>query len=109
MVSKPAVVVLAVVATLASTSANAQYFGRNKVHYDRLDFRLLQTAHFDIYYYAEEGEAAGYAARMTERWYTRFSRILGHTFTQRQPLILYASQSHFAQTNLTAGPVSTFP
>jgi hypothetical protein len=105
MVSKPAVVVLAVVATLASTSANAQYFGRNKVHYDRLDFRLLQTAHFEIYYYAEEAAAAGYAARMAERWYTRFSRILGHTFKQRQPLILYASQSHFAQTNLTGGPV----
>jgi len=105
MVSKPAVVIVAVVAMLFSTNAYAQYFGRNRVHYDRLDFRLLQTPHFDIYYYSEEEEAVGYAAQMAERWYSRFSRILHHTFAHRQPLILYASHSHFVQTNLAGGPV----
>ena len=105
MVSKPAVVIVAVVAMLISTNAHAQYFGRNRVHYDRLDFRLLQTPHFDIYYYSEEEEAVGYAAQMAERWYSRFSGILHHTFAHRQPLILYASHSHFVQTNLSGGPV----
>ena len=102
MVSKPAVVIVAVVAMLFSTNAHAQ-FGRNRVHYDRLDFRLLQTPNFDIYYYSEEEEAAAIAAQMAERWYSRFSRILQHTFDHRQPLILYASHSDFTQTNL--GPV----
>ena len=105
MVSKPAVLILAVVVMLTSTNAHAQYFGRNRVHYDRLDFRLLQTPHFDIYYYSEEDEAVGYAAQMAERWYLRFSRILQHTFARRQPLILYASHAHFVQTNLAGGPV----
>ena len=104
MVSKPAVVIVAVVAMLISTNAHAQ-FGRNRVHYDRLDFRLLQTPHFDIYYYDDEEEAVGYAAQMAERWYARFSSILHHTFAHRQPLILYASHSHFVQTNLSGGPV----
>jgi Tol biopolymer transport system component len=104
MVRTSAVIILAVVATLSSsTNADAQYFGRNKVRYDPLDFRLLQTEHFDLYYYAEEEEATVHAARMAERWYARFSRILGHTFTRRQPLILYASHSHFSQTNLIGG------
>ena len=84
-------------------TADAQYFGRNKVHYDRLDFRLLQTEHFDIYYYPEEEAATRHAARMAERWYARLSRVLDHRFDRRQPLILYASHPHFAQTNLTAG------
>jgi Tol biopolymer transport system component len=84
-------------------AAHAQYFGRNKVHYDRLDFRLLQTDHFDIYYYAEEEAATRHAARMAERWYVRFSRLFDHKFEKRQPLVLYASHPHFAQTNLTAG------
>src|SRR5688500_6831 len=88
---------------IASQAAYAQYFGRNKVHYDRLELQLLQTEHFDIYYYAEEEAATRQAARMAERWYARFSRLLDHRFDQRQPLILYASQPHFAQTNLTAG------
>ena len=46
-----------------ASAARAQYFGRNKVHYDRLEFQLLQTEHFDIYYYAEEEAATRHAAR----------------------------------------------
>src|SRR5215216_5875368 len=104
MVRKAAfAVVSALVIVATASSAQAQYFGRNKVHYDRLDFRLLQTEHFDIYYYAEEETATRHAARMAERWYSRFSRLLGHTFSSRQPLILYASHPHFSQTNLTPG------
>jgi Tol biopolymer transport system component len=95
-----AVVCLLTVVAVARP-AEAQYFGRNKVHYDRLDFRVLQTDHFDIYYYAEEEQATRHAARMAERWYTRFSRLLDHAFTQRQPIVLYASHPHFAQTNVT--------
>src|SRR5688572_22041853 len=98
-----AAVVSVFLVVLVSVPAHAQYFGRNKVHYDRLDFRLLQTDHFDIHYYAEEEVATRHAARMAERWYSRFSRVLGHTFATRQPLILYASHPHFAQTNLTGG------
>src|SRR5687768_13868092 len=104
MVRNVAVAIVSLFALLAAASgADAQYFGRNKVHYDRLDFRLLQTDHFDIHYYAEEEAATRHAARMAERWYVRFSRLLDHQFDRRQPLILYASQPHFAQTNLTAG------
>ena len=91
---------LAVVVATATT-ANAQYFGRNKVRYDKFDFRVIQTDHFDIYYYAQEEEASRYAARMAERWYARFSKVLQHTFVRRQPLVLYASHPHFAQTNVT--------
>src|SRR5687767_3869700 len=98
------VVVLSLAAVLAvAASADAQYFGRNKVHYDRLDFRVLTTEHFDIYYYDEEEEATRHAARMAERWYTRFSTLLDHAFSQRQAVVLYASHPHFAQTNLTRG------
>ena len=88
-------------AFMMTTPAEAQYFGRNKVHYDRLDFRVLQTEHFDIYYYAEEEHATRHAARMAERWYARFSKLFDHTFVVRQPLVLYASHPHFAQTNVT--------
>ena len=91
------------VVLLDAGTAAAQYFGRNKVHYDRLEFRLLQTDHFDVHYYAEEEAAARIAARLAERWYARLSRVLGHTFAERQPIVLYASHPHFAQTNLVAG------
>ena len=104
---RSASVVVCLVAVLALAGpAEAQYFGRNKVHYDSLDFRVLQTEHFDIYYYPEEEEATRHAARMAERWYTRFSRVLHHSFARRQTLVLYASHPHFGQTNVTSSAPS---
>ena len=100
MVRTSAAIILAVVATLSSTNANAQYFGRNKVRYDRLEFRLLQTEHFDIHYYPEAESAVLDAARMAERAYTRLSKVFRHEWEERKPLILYASQSDFQQTNI---------
>jgi WD40 repeat protein len=89
------------VATAAA--AGAQSFGRNKVHYDDLDFRILETPHFDIYYYPEEHDASVEAGRLAERWYARLSKALDFTFSERQPIVLYASHSQFAQTNVIPG------
>ncbi len=77
-----------------------QYFGQNKVQYSTFDFRIIQTEHFDVYYYPAERTGALDAARMAERWYARLSRILHHQFQGRKPIILYASQSDFQQTNV---------
>ena len=63
--------------------AAAQYFGQNKVQYRTFDFRIIQTEHFDIYYYPAERAAALDAARIAERWYGRLSRVLHHEFQGR--------------------------
>jgi Tol biopolymer transport system component len=86
-----------------STLVHGQYFGRNKVQYDKFDFSIMKTQHFDVYYYPEMEESAKLAARMAERWYARLSRIFNHKLTGRQPLILYASSSHFQQTTTISG------
>jgi Tol biopolymer transport system component len=78
----------------------AQYFGQNKVQYKSFNFQSIQTEHFDIYYYPDERGGALDAARMAERAYARLSRILHHQFQSRKPIILYASQSDFQQTNV---------
>ncbi|HEX8830127.1 MAG TPA: hypothetical protein VF705_03120, partial [Longimicrobium sp.] len=89
-------------ATAAYTPpAAAQYFGRNQVQYRDFDFRIMRTEHFDVYFYPEEEEAARYAARYVERWYTRLSRVLDYEFENRQPLIMYASSPHFQQNTIT--------
>src|SRR6185503_19580166 len=82
---------------------HAQYFGRNPVQWERLKFEVLKTEHFDIHHYAENREAAEQVGRMAERWYTRLSGILDFQFKDRQPVILYASQPHFQQTNTIGG------
>ena len=80
--------------------AAAQYFGRNKVQYESFDWRVLHTQHFDIYFYSTERPSADVAARIAERSYARLARIMHHELSGRQPLILYATQSQFQQTNI---------
>jgi Tol biopolymer transport system component len=92
----------AIVAALAAP-ASAQYFGRNKVQYKQLDFQVLKTEHFDIYYYPSEREGIDIAARMAERWRVRLGRVLHHELKGRQPLVLYASHPDFEQTNAIQG------
>jgi Tol biopolymer transport system component len=92
-------------ASLVASPAFAQYFGQNKVQYRGFKYEVLKTDHFDIYFYPEERAAVEQAARMAERWYTRYSRIFIHQLTGRQPLILYADQPDFQQTNAIQGDI----
>ena len=98
-------VAAALVIAGSATGAHAQYFGQNKVQYEKFDFRVLATEHFDIYYYPEEAAAVEIAARMAERWYARLSTVLDHQLSSRQPLILYAAHPHFQQTNVLGGEI----
>ena len=77
------------------------YFGQNKVQYSKFNFQIIQTDHFDIYFYPSERQASLDVARMAERSYARLSRILNHRFTERKIIILYASPTDFGQTNTT--------
>ena len=97
----------AVSGVLLATSPDASaQFGRNKVQYEPRVFQIVRTDHFDVYFYEEEREAAIDAARMAERIYGRLSRILDHDFRDRKPVILYASQTDFQQTNVLGGHIS---
>ncbi|HJS48317.1 MAG TPA: DPP IV N-terminal domain-containing protein, partial [Gemmatimonadales bacterium] len=97
MTRRPAL--LLVLLALLPAPAAAQYFGQNKVQYSTFEFDVIKTEHFDVHFYPREREAALDAARMAERSYARLSRLLNHEFQARKPIILYASQSDFAQTN----------
>jgi WD40 repeat protein len=90
-------------AVCGAAPARAQYFGQNKVQYRSFHWQVIETEHFDVYFYSREREAALDAARMAERSYTRLSSVLHHQFKERKPIILYASPSDFTQTNTTTG------
>ena len=94
--------VLAAGALLVSAPpASAQrYFGQNQVKYRYFHWRVLETEHFLIHYYPEEKLPVHDAARMAERSYSRLSRILGHQFREKKPILLYASRQDFAQSNI---------
>lgn len=91
----------AIALTAASRLEAQQYFGMNQVQYKHFNWRVLETEHFLVHYYPEERKAVMDAARMAERSYARLSRILGHQFREKKPIILFASRADFGQNNVT--------
>ncbi|HYW31213.1 MAG TPA: hypothetical protein VE869_06860 [Gemmatimonas sp.] len=104
LLARAALVVVASVVAGIAEPATAQSFGRSKVQYDRFDFRIQPTAHFDVYFYPAESLATADAARMAERWYQRHSTLLNLTF-EKNPLIFYADPPDFQQSNVVEGEI----
>ncbi len=100
--------ILAAIATIAVTpvASSAQYFGRNKVQYDNFDFKIFETPHFRLHFYPEEEVAARDMARMAERWQTRLSGLFSHQLKKRKPILIYANQPDFQQTNAVSGQLT---
>ncbi|HEX2164912.1 MAG TPA: BamA/TamA family outer membrane protein [Thermoanaerobaculia bacterium] len=95
----------AAVALAAAPAAQAQYFGRNKVLWEEMEFQVLRTEHFDVYYYPAEHPAIEELGRMSERWYERLAAAFDHRLTERKPIIFYADQPDFRQTTVTLGQI----
>jgi Tol biopolymer transport system component len=95
-----AVAVAPLLALLVSVPASAQgYFGRNKVQYEKFDWKILKSEHFDNFFYPPESLIVNDAGRMAERWYARHSDTFRHAF-DRKSLIFYADHPDFEQTNV---------
>ena len=88
-----------------SLPIQAQYFGRNKPKYEEFDFKVLQTPHFEIYYYLDNPELVDYLANQTEHWYLLHQAALADTFTQKNPLLFYNDHADFQQTNTIGGSI----
>ncbi len=83
----------------------AQYFGRNKPSYQRFDFQVFQTPHFDIYHYFEDDSIPNYIANTYEKWYQRHQKIFRDTFETQNPILVYANHPDFQQTTAISGMI----
>lgn len=99
-------VIAGVLSLAAASPLDAQYFGQNRVRWERFDVRVLRTEHFDIHFDRAAEPTVRETARKAERWYTRLSALLGHEFAARKPLVLYTNHPDFQQTTLSDAPLS---
>jgi len=83
--------------------AQFTYFGKNKVHYEKFNWFVLKTEHFDIYYYPEITEIAEIGALIAEEGYNELKVKFNHQILYRIPLIFYNTHIHFQQTNTIPG------
>lgn len=84
-------------------SAQFYFFGRNKVQYDKFNWKILKTEHFDIYYYDDFTEIAEIGAKFAEEAFDEHKVKFNHFVTNRIPLIFYNTHTHFQQTNTIPG------
>lgn len=84
-------------------SAQTVPFGKNKIQYTDFDWQILSGEHIDVYYYPNEREIAGMALAYAEESYDYLEERLQHHPFRRIPLVVYSSDQHFEQTNLTPG------
>lgn len=99
---RPLALAALALSTLAAAPLAAhaqQYFGQNHVQFDKLEWHVLKTEHFDLHYYGSE-EVARMVGRMAERTYARLSRVFNHQFRERKPIVLFGSRGDFAQNNI---------
>ncbi|SMO45692.1 PD40 domain-containing protein [Solitalea koreensis] len=93
---------LIVITVVISTQTSyAQYFGRNKVQYEKFKFTILKTPHFDIYNYQTNDTVMRKFADLAERWYGRHKSVLLHSLESKNPIMIYNNHSDFSQTSLS--------
>jgi len=92
---------MCVVALAAPSSAQGDWFGKNKVQNKRFEWNVLKTPHFDINFPGGYSDLAARTGVILEAGYNKLSNDLSHRVAWRIPVIIYGSHSDFQQTNVT--------
>ncbi|MGH9334521.1 MAG: peptidase MA family metallohydrolase, partial [Vicinamibacteria bacterium] len=87
-------------ATAFGQASFAPFYGKNKVKYDKHNWQVYRSPHFEVYYYPEFEQELGRLVSYAESAYEKVSNDLKHEISFPIPLILYKTFSEFAQTNL---------
>lgn len=94
-------VLIAAFLSLIPARAWPQNFGKNKIQYERKDWRFIQSQHFDIYFYAGGEEVANFTAAVSESALVSLQKSLQFELMARIPILVYSSHNDFEETNVT--------
>ena len=81
------------------------YFGKNRIHYDKFEWHIYTTDHFEMYYYPEIEEHLERVAGYAESAYQQISGDLKHDLAELVPLVLFKTHSEFQQQNIIPGEI----
>src|SRR5213594_4506105 len=83
------------------------YFGKNNIHYDKFDWSIYTTDHFEIYYYPALAQHLERIAGYAESAYQQISADLKHDLSFKVQLILFKTHSEFEQQNVAPPDASS--
>lgn len=85
---------------IAVISVSAQFYGVNKVQYEKFTWHYLQSEHFDVYFYEGGYDIARFTAEVAETAYVSIKTTFKYEITERVAIIIYNSHNDFQQTNV---------
>jgi len=85
--------------------ASATRFGRNKVQYERFEWEIVRTEHYDVYYYSGEEDLSEAVTQIIEEANDSLETLMNHELSTTIPIIVYASHNEFQQTNILSSHV----
>jgi hypothetical protein len=106
------VAAVAIVAAGFAGHASAQtpmvpYFGKNNIHYDKFEWKIYTTDHFEIYYYPEIESHLERVSSYAESAYQQISADLKHDLSFKVQMILFKTHSEFEQQNVAPPDASS--
>jgi len=88
-------------AIAAAQTPYVPYFGKNRVKYDKFDWHIYETEHFEIYFYPEIEPHLERITGYLESAYVRISSELKHDLASRAKVVLFKTQSEFQQQDIS--------
>ncbi len=76
------------------------YYGKNKVLYEKFNWKTYSTEHFQIFFYVDNEQILKNIAETAESAYRKISGELKYELAEPVPLIFYTTYTDFEQTNL---------
>jgi len=77
--------------------------GKNKVRWDKFDWKVYETPHFKISYYDRVEPSLEKIASYAESAYDEIAHKLNYQVLKPIPIIAYATHAEFEQTNIIVG------
>ncbi len=75
-------------------------FGQNKIVYDKFEWKIYHSTHFDIYFYERERPSLQRVVDSAESAYLDLSQKFNYQISKKIPLIYYHTHSAFEQNNV---------
>lgn len=99
-------IILLFFGTYETSFAQAQYFGQNKQRNKTNNFKVLQSAHFELYSYLENKKIASEILHNSENWYKIHQEVFKIAFLKPNPIIVYNNHPEFQETTAIDGQIN---
>lgn len=79
---------------------NAYHYGKNKIQYEKIEWSVIESKHFDIHYVKGQDEFGKLTVLLAENAYFHLYNFFKQPLKNRIPIIVYSSKQEFYTTNI---------